>query len=419
MLKKIRIAGVNTLRHGLPHVMIANIMQQGMAFLGVILVARMLPAEEFAQVRIAMAYVAVATILGVGGFTAPILRYCADPSIDPPQRQRLLGVGLRRMIIAAFLTTGAFLGIVVGSGPKGTELMVLTAYALQVPALAATSLLLVYLQAIQRFKFLAYSQIMIRTLSFIMTVAACYIYGLTGFLFATLAVVAASVVPLFLAARPSFRQLEGDVPKDFSALAGYSLLGMAITTTGQYADLMMLDWVGADLSDVGVYSLATIFFFAASALVGAVQSVATPHFTGLIRDRERFRASLRRWSVWSMAGGIAVATGAIIVAWFVEVFFLGPAYSGLSLVVILLMLRFCIWCSYAVGGAAMVGIGAIKQGMTISFFTTSFAVLAGYPLVLWYGVWGAGIAQVLVAVLTAVLVFRVVARETAKIPLSD
>ncbi|MCJ8238706.1 oligosaccharide flippase family protein [Peteryoungia algae] len=399
--------------------MIANIAQQGVAFLGTILIARLLPAEEFAQVRIAMAYVAVATILGAGGLTAPILRYCADPLIDAPQRRRLLGIGLRRLIAIAFLATGAFLGIVIGSGSQGTEFMVLTAYALQVPALAATSLLLVYLQAIQRFKFLAYAQIGLRTASFLITVTACYLHGLPGLLIATLGVVAASVVPLLHAARPSFRQLEGDVPGDFTSLAGYSLLGMVITTIGQYADLMMLDWVGAERSDVGVYSLATIFFFAASALAGAVQSVATPQFTGLIRDRAGFRSSLLRWSVWLMAGGIVVATGAIIVAWLLEVFFLSEAYSGLSMMVALLMLRFCIWSAYAVGGAAMVGIGAIKQGMAIAFITTSFAIFIGYPLVLWYGVWGAGIAQVLVAFLTAVLVLRVVVREAANIPISE
>jgi O-antigen/teichoic acid export membrane protein len=194
---------------------------------------------------------------------------------------------------------------------------------------------------------------------------------------------------------------------------------MAITTIGQYADLMILDLVAADRSLIGMYSLATIFFFAASALAGAVQGVATPHFTGLIRNRAGFRSSLLRWSLWLIAGGIVVAIGAIVFAWLLEAFFLGQAYSSLSLMVALLMLRFCIWCSYAVGGAAMVGIGAIRQGTAIAFLTTAFAIAAGYPLVLWYGVWGAGVAQVLVAVLSAVLVFRVVAREASKIAISD
>lgn len=418
MLAKFRAAAAQSLRHGLPHVMIANIVQQAVAFIGIVIIARLLPAEEFALVRIAMAYAAVATIVGTGGLTAPILRYCADPLLDLQQRRRLLGLGLRRLALIAVLATIACLAAVLISDRQGTERLVLIIYSLQIPALAATSLLLVYIQAIQRFKFLAYSQIAIRTTSFLLTVAACYFFGLIGLLFATLAVVIGGVVPLFIAIRPSFRRQVGDVPENFASLARYSLLGMAITTIGQYADLLILDWADVDRGRVGMYSLATIFFFAASALAGAVQGVATPHFTGLIRDRSGFRSSLQRWSLWLSAGGIVIAFGAIAVAWLLENFFLGKAYSGLSVMVAVLMLRFCIWCSYAVGGAAMVGIGAIRQGTAIAFLTTPFAILVGYPLVAWYGVWGAGIAQILVAVLSAGLVFRVIKREIAKIPVS-
>lgn len=401
------------------HVLFANVAQQIIAFVGVLAIARLLPAEEFAQIRIAMAYMAVALILGAGGFTAPILRYCADPLFEADHRRRLLSLGLSWVFVISLLVVFSWLAINLATNRQGIEFFVLTIYALQIPALAATSLLLVYIQAVQRFKLLAFIQIGTRATSLLLTVPACYLFGLPGFLFATLAMAFLSVVPLLVAARPSFFLWGYGVPGGFYSLAGYSLLGMGITTVGQYADLMMLDWVDADKTDVAMYSLATIFFFAASALAGAVQGVATPYFTGLMTDRAGFRSSLLQFSIWLIAGGIAVAAGAFILAWFLEVFFLGPAYSGLSLMVALLMVRFCIWCSYAVGGAAMVGIGAIKQGTTIALFTTSLAIIAGYPLVLWYGVWGAGIAQVLVASLTAVLVFRVVVREVAKMPISE
>lgn len=406
-------------KYDLVYVLSANVVQQIIAFMGVLAIARMLPAEQFAQVRIAMAYMAVATIVGVGGLTAPVLRYCADPLFGSDHRKLLLGLGLFWGMLISLLAVFSWLAIILFTQKEGTELFVLTMYALQIPALAAASLLLVYLQAIQRFRYLAFFQISVRTISFLVTVTACYFFGLSGFLFAALGMAFLSVAPLLLAARPSLDRREFAIPADFTSLAGYSLLGMTITTLGQYADLMMLDALDANKNRVAMYSLATIFFFAVSALAGAVQGVATPHFTGLMSDRAGFRSCLIRYSSWLIAGGIMVSVGAILLAWFVEMFFLEEAYSGLSLMVALLMLRFCIWCSYAVGGAAMVGIGAIKQGTTIAFFTTSLAVIAGYPLVLWYGVWGAGIAQVLVSVLTAVLVFRVVVREAAKIPISE
>lgn len=403
---------------GLSHVMIANIAQQVLAFAGVLLIARLLPAEQFALVRIAIAYAAVATILGAAGLTAPILRYCADPEQSDKQRRSLLGKALVWLFLFSAVTAVAAAILVFLSGRGIDETFVLLAYALQIPALAATSLLLVYLQAVQRFRFLAYSQIVLRGLTLCLTAVGAWFFGLQGLLLATIFAVFGGAVPLWLAARPSFRPRATTVPPDFSSLARYSLIGMLITTVGQYADLLLLDWLAPERSQIGAYSLATIFFFATSALAGAVQSVATPHFTGLMKDRNAFKSTLRRWSTGLVLAGAVAAVGATAFAWIVEKLFLSAAYEGLGIMVGILMLRFWIWCSYAVGGAALVGIGAIKQGTLVACMTTGVAYLAGYPLVLCAGVWGAAATQVIVALLSAVLVFWIIAVETRKLPLA-
>lgn len=403
---------------GLSHLMVANIAQQVLAFAGVLLIARLLPAEQFALVRIAIAYAAVATILGAAGLTAPILRYCADPELNDDQRRSLLGKALVWLLLCSAVTAVAAAVLVFLSGRGIDETFVLLAYALQIPALAATSLLLVYLQAVQRFRFLAYSQVVLRGLTLCLTVAGAWFFGLEGLLLATIFVVFGGAVPLWLTARPSFRPRAAKVPPDFFSLSRYSLVGMLITTVGQYADLLLLDWLAPERGQIGAYSLATIFFFAASALAGAVQSVATPHFTGLMKDRNAFKSALRRWTFGLVLAGAVAAIGATVFAWFVERLFLGAAYEGLGVMVGILMLRFWVWCSYAVGGAAMVGIGAIKQGTLVACMTTGVAYLAGYPLVLLAGVWGAAATQVIVALLSAVLVLWIIAVETRKLPLA-
>lgn len=396
---------------GLLHIMIANISQQAVAFLGVLILAKLLPPDEFALVRIAMAYMAVATIIGAGGLTAPVLRYCADPAFDAAGRRRILGAGLKRLVLVSMATLVGVLLLVLISGRGRPESLVLAAYAMQIPALAAGSLLLVYFQAVQRFRFLAYSQVGIRLVSFFITTAAAWLYGLMGFLVAAWLAALLACLPLLLAARPLSGAVAAGLPSDFFLLARYSLLGMVITTAGQYADLMMLDWVGTDRSQVAVYSLATIFFFAVSALAGAVQSVATPGFTGLMGNPEAFRARLRRWSLLLSGAGVLASLGVVAVAWGVEHWVLGRPYEGLALMVAVLMLRFCLWCTYAVGGAALVGIGAIRQGTGIATATTLLALIVGYPLCLALGVWGAAWTQVVVALGSVLLVWRLIRRE--------
>lgn len=398
--------------HGLPYVMLSNVAQQGVAFVTVLVVARYLAPEEFAMVRLALAYVAIATVLAVGGITAPVLRYCADVALQDEDRRSFLGVSVRRVVVISFVVLGAALAWVVWWPVDPLQATVYAAYALQLPGLAVASLVQVYLQAVQRFKALALYQVAIRLAALVLSVVAVVVWGLTGLLMAAGLVAYLSCVPLLALARPQWRPADGfRVPKDFSGLAFYSVFGTVVTAIGQYADLIILDVTGVPKAAIAVYSLATVFFFAALAVGGAVQSVATPMFTGLIHDPKLFQRRLVRWSVLLALVAIPVSLGLVGLAWVVETRFLGSNYAGLSGLLAILMLKFFLWSIFAVGGAALVGVGAIRQGAWIATLTTILSVAIGFPLCEQYGVYGAAWTQVLVGLVSAVLVLSVVRHE--------
>ena len=397
---------------GLPHVMVANTAQQAAAFLGVLLIAKLLPPDEFALVRIALAYIAIATVLAAGGITTPILRYCADVALSHLERRSLLAFGIRRVLVISVVVTLIALGLVLAWPMNALQSNIYAAYALQLPGLALASLLLVYLQAIQKFKVLAYYQVAIRVMTMALSVGATYFYGLTGFLVATLITAYMVCIPLLALSNPRFRAPAPlSVPADFSRLAYYSMFGTVVTALGQYADVIMLDLVGIEKEMIAVYSLATIFFFAALAVGGGVQSVATPMFTALINDPKLFKKQLLRWSLLLSAAAIPVAVALVLLAKAIETWFLGSNYAGLSGLLAILMLKFFLWSTFAVGGAALVGVGAIRQGAWIATLTAILSVAIGLPLCEQYGVYGAAWAQVLVGLVSAVLVLSVIRHE--------
>ncbi|MCY1552580.1 hypothetical protein D9M68_889870 [compost metagenome] len=114
---------------------------------------------------------------------------------------------------------------------------------------------------------------------------------------------------------------------------------------------------------------------------------------------------------FSMAA-IPVAMALVSVAWLVETRFLGSSYAGLSTLLAILMLKFFLWSTYAVGGAALVGVGAIKQGAWIAVFTTIVTIVIGVPLCERYGVHGAAWTQVIVSLVAAILIWWVLVVET-------
>lgn len=408
MKNRLRPFLVSALARGLPHLLLSNAAQQAVAFLTVLIVARFLAPDEFAMVRIAMAYVAIAAVVAGAGLTAPVLRYCADPDFGTTERRFLLGSALRRLVGISVATMAIALALIAGGGRGETETLVFSTYALQLPGLAAATLFLVYLQAIQQFRRLAAYQLAIRLLALLVTGGSAYLWGLPGLLAAALAVAYLSCAPLWLATRPALRgAMQLPLPNDFYRLARYSAVGTLITAVGQYADLLMLDLSGADRPSVAVYSLASIFFFSAIGVAGAAQGIATPAFTELMVRPDLFRRQLVRWSIMLSLASVPIAVSITAFSWLVENYLLAGKYEDLSLVLALLMVKFCLWCSYAISGAALVGIGAIRQGTWIASATTVFAIVAGYPLCMLYGIWGAAAVQIATALLTAVLVFRV------------
>jgi O-antigen/teichoic acid export membrane protein len=79
------------------------------------------------------------------------------------------------------------------------------------------------------------------------------------------------------------------------------------------------------------------------------------------------------------------------------------------------MLKFLLWATIAVGGAALVGVGAIKQGAWIAVLTTVVSVVVGLPLCARYGVYGAAWTQALVGLLSAMLILFVLRTEMIRL----
>ncbi|ABR91663.1 polysaccharide transport protein [Janthinobacterium sp. Marseille] len=386
-----------------------NILLQILGFGSTVMVAKFLMPAELAMVKTAQAYAAVAVILAGAGLTSPILRFCADPLFDNKAQQRMLRKALS--IIAA-ASSGVVLVLLFATaffwGITGYPGQVYSIYALLLPALAFTGLLYVFLQARQQFSALARNQSAIKLISVFLVVIAAYKWGLYGFLFATLIVTYVGLIPLFrLTLVPQEKNFSSTLPPEFFHLAFYGMAGTFISTLGQSSDFILMDFVGVDRAEVGRYSLASVFFLGAATLTGSIQAVITPKFTNMLSDPSAFTLYLRSWIKKMIALSLVVACVTLGVAWVLQIWFFGEKYDGFVGYLSILMIKYVIWSSYAIMGAAMLGAGIIKRVTWIVVITTMISFAIGYPLCMWLGATGAAIAQVLVALLSLCLLMAV------------
>lgn len=391
---------------GYLHVLSSNVLIQLLGFASVLFVAKMLEPVELALIRSTQAYSAVLAILVGCGLTAPILRYCADSSLDLSFKQYLLSVALRRTVLAAasiVVISGCLIYFFVADQEQRS---VYSTFVLVLPAFSLTSLFFVYLQARQQFSLLARSQVLIKLIAVIGLVLATWAWGLYGFLCATLLAAYIGLVPLWSACEAHFKKSHHQpIPRDFNNLAFHSLLGMGLTVMAQSSDFLLLQLAGADKHDVGLYSLATIFLMAAMTVTGAFQSVVTPKFTALLDQPEIFQLRLRQWTLRASILGFGAAAACFMIAWVLDRYFFGERYAGFVAILCVLLLKHIVWSVYAIAGAALAGAGILKSGTLISAITTLLCFLIGYPLCVRFGVWGAAWTQVVISCVSLALIW--------------
>ncbi len=403
-------AGLRTLiDHGYLPMLSMNLLLQLLGFGSTILVAGFLLPKELGMLRTAQSYAGVAVILAGVGLTTPIMRYCADQTLDTRTRLGMLGSALRYVAIAScavVLLVWGTMALLPIFDPALAKVYAI--YAMAIPALALTSLLIVHMQATQQFGALAWQQSIVKLASALLIVAAAWAWGLAGALIMTVAVTYAGLLPMLRQAASAWAQRNiSGLPRDFFPMAMFSLTGAFISALGQSADFILMGVLGVDGDAVGRYSLASIFLLAATTVTGSIQAVVTPKFTALLAEPERFMAYLHGWVRRMTLIGLAVAAASLALSWLVAAWLFGEKYAGFFPLLAILMLKYVIWSSFAVIGAALLGAGIIKPGIWIAAITTALSFGLGYPLCSLYGATGVAWMQVAVALLSLCLILWV------------
>ena len=407
MLKKI-LANISYLKaKGFFDLLSVNFLTQFLGFGSLLLVAKFLTSEELGAVKILQSYTAIFVILAGFGFNSAVLKVCAEDRTDN-EKDGILRLAVSRAGITTIITMLLIIALAVSGLITSSQYLSfwLIVYATSIPLQVLAAIFIVFLLAKKQIKEMARSQAIVKIQSVIIIVACSLLWGFKGFIFATIAAYALGLWPFLRQIKLGFltTSLEQKPPR-FMKYALFSMLANGINQMGQLGDVFILDHFTEDRATIGYYALALIFIAAARQVTGTVQSITTPYFSEHDHDETWFRHHLIV-NQGRMAGlSVLVAVGVFILAWIIVPLVYGTAYSPALVFLAILLIKYIVWSSSAVMGAALLGLGMMHYSFVVVAIATPIGLMLSYLLLQQFGVIGVAWGQVGASVVQAILIF--------------
>ena len=412
---KVRNSLVQLGKKGFFSLLLTKFLVQFLGFGSIILVAKFITPESMAQIRSLQTYLTLAVIIGTFGLDTAILKFGAEKR-DDSQKDKILAYSVQNSLLFSILSIVLFnIFLIFNSKQYSIHWSI---YTLCVPILALTNILMNYLLALKRVNKMASVQAIIKVQSALFIIVGTWLFGVKGFIIATVLGLAIGLYPLFKEAKPAKRldDMSIDIPKQFWGIAFFSFLANFVNNIGNYADIIIMDNFVTDRVEMGYYSIATIFLLGATQITATLQSIYTPYLTeksNNYRDLKKMAFNVQKKAIFlSIFAGLAVYMVSLV---FVPLFY-GDAYKSTITYTGILMIKYVLYSSYAIMGAMLVAIGKMKENFYVTLISMPIVLISNYVALQNFSIMGMAWAQVfnglVILFLQYLFVYRVLKKNT-------
>ena len=381
--------------------LISNGLTQGLGLASLFVIGFVVPASALADIRILQSYTGLLVVLASLGTNAAILKVCSN-SAQPELFSAAIKFGFNRMFYGTLLVIFALTLVVTNCESWSVEFKrQLCILALSVPFVATGSMGIVFLQATRRFQILVRCQNRMRVILFTGQVVAGVVYGVYGFVVATVCANAVALLVVRSAIPIDSADIwrAGAIANGVTRVANFALYGSLVSYFYQFLDIFILDKFSQDRSGVGAYAFASLLAQGAGLVGTTVQSYASPFFGG--RELDHAWVSKNRRLLRMGMLGLSAAIGLCVTAISLVVpLAMGKEFDAVPVYTVCLMLRFILWSQCCMISGIFDAWGQTRLNFQIIAFSTPPLLVMMWVFVSAFGVGGAAYAQVLGAVIT-------------------
>jgi O-antigen/teichoic acid export membrane protein len=263
-----------------------------------------------------------------------------------------------------------------------------------------SGLMLVYLQAMGKFKDISRVNISAKIGSLLLIIGFTFFFKINGYVAGSVSGGFFLMFLVFRIMRKNIGKISGrsvpDVWKIHWSLAGFSYFDLLIAQFANSIDIFLLNLLVNERNEIGQYSFATTVTAAMLIIIGTVQQIATPHLTFKAKNRSEWKQSFKKYNRhWLCACCLVSSMVLFGTPWLIGLVF-KMKYFHFMLYFPVLWSAWFVKAGYSLVGPALISLGRTDVNFYTSLLKVLFAVTVTFHMIQKMGIVGAAYATLLV-----------------------
>lgn len=374
---------------GFVHLLSANVITLIFGFASQLFIAWILPPEDIGRIRIMQTWLGIFTIVAGLGFNVSVLKLCSE-NRQPGEILYLYKKAIRYTLLAVVamylvIVTVSLLKIL-SPDPAVNKYMII--YGISLLPLTLSAVYMSFIQAKQMIRLYSNIQILTKLFAILVIILLTWLYKLEGFV---IAIVVGYVFTNIFLERLIKRKLNaGIIPIEIKSplnlhwkYAKYSLGASITDTLGMGLDIILLNYLIKDRTEIGFYSFAITIIGIYRILPSTIWTMAAPHFSGKMESAGEWMSTYRKYNRLVAIVSLAITGISLLIMPFILKFFLHGKYEDSGLYFMLLVIAWAIRNLFTIKASVLFGLGKIN----LNFYSSLVYLVASaisIPVFIYY-----------------------------------
>lgn len=396
------MSGLRTLSHTL----FANVFANGLATIGILVLAYILSPSDMANIRVMQAYVVIGVCVGSLGFSTGLLKYCVENRGDKHELglfDRVARINFwSALAYVAVISLLALPGMMISVGHLQYYFFFIV--LLCTPLMVYSENIRNYMIAKAQFRLAANGLMVTRVLAFTIPVGCAYIWHFPGYVGATLVAAAGSAIWYFRSLdRRGIGNSQHALPDNFVRFSLYAMLGNLIVVFAAYGDILMLNAMVNDRAQLGAYALATVMQSGLMLLTNSVQTILLPGMIRMHAAKQELRHYLIHKQLILALASIAAALVACVVVFYGVSLIYGKQYQLVPKIFAGLCLSYVLVSCGTLSGSVLLGADKTSINTVVAGASIVVGFLFAYFTIDVYGIFGMMLGKIVYGLVFCVL----------------